>query len=298
MRIMSAATSKDSSELRMLDRRGLREGFILTFSKMSSVTFSGAGPPFSQLYLIPKSSSMPPGLCEAERMKAPKACRCVLPLSALNHQAAENFFHATFPMQLITRVVRLRFNFAPITRHALSHGPGQGTSLALRRALPSASTVIYRTTQGGKDMAGECAREDNAEIKEGACFLPNLESAVAGPDDSGSRRGGEEAVLADPELAHALSDGDLGDDLDRLLVVVPAVTGDDEGSSLDGSLDLGERVESRLHKVGEVVLAHENASLLAEACERDSGCMRGLLCLPWPGVMERRRVVCAKNQRD
>jgi len=84
----------------MLDRRGLREGFILTFSKMSSVTFSGAGPPFSQLYLIPKSSSMPPGLCEAERMKAPKACRCVLPLSALNHQAAENFPHATFPCNL------------------------------------------------------------------------------------------------------------------------------------------------------------------------------------------------------
>mmetsp|Transcript_27986 Transcript_27986/g.56368 ORF Transcript_27986/g.56368 Transcript_27986/m.56368 type:complete len:276 (-) Transcript_27986:42-869(-) len=48
---------------------------VLVFSKMSSVTFSGAGPPFSQLYLIPKSSSMPPGLCEADRMKAPNALK-------------------------------------------------------------------------------------------------------------------------------------------------------------------------------------------------------------------------------
>merc|ERR1719393_40174 len=37
-----------------------------------SVIFSGAGPPFSQLYLMPKSSVMPPGLCDAEQMKPPK----------------------------------------------------------------------------------------------------------------------------------------------------------------------------------------------------------------------------------
>ena len=36
-----------------------------------SVIFSGAGPPFSALYLMPKSSSMPPGLCDADRMKPP-----------------------------------------------------------------------------------------------------------------------------------------------------------------------------------------------------------------------------------
>eukprot|EP00443_Scrippsiella_acuminata_P106075 CAMPEP_0115654738 /NCGR_PEP_ID=MMETSP0272-20121206/43268_1 /TAXON_ID=71861 /ORGANISM="Scrippsiella trochoidea, Strain CCMP3099" /LENGTH=79 /DNA_ID=CAMNT_0003092641 /DNA_START=54 /DNA_END=293 /DNA_ORIENTATION=+ len=39
---------------------------------MRSVIFSGAGPPFSQLYLMPKSSSGPPGLCDAEQMKPPK----------------------------------------------------------------------------------------------------------------------------------------------------------------------------------------------------------------------------------
>lgn len=34
-------------------------------------TFSGAGPPFSTLYLMPKSSVGPPGLWLADRMKAP-----------------------------------------------------------------------------------------------------------------------------------------------------------------------------------------------------------------------------------
>ena len=45
---------------------------VFVFSKTRLVTFSGAGPPFSPLYLMPKSSSMPPGLCDAERMKPPK----------------------------------------------------------------------------------------------------------------------------------------------------------------------------------------------------------------------------------
>jgi hypothetical protein len=35
---------------------------VLVFSNMASVRCSCAGPPFSQLYLIPKSSSGPPGL--------------------------------------------------------------------------------------------------------------------------------------------------------------------------------------------------------------------------------------------
>ena len=42
-------------------------------SWMASVNFSGAGPPLSQLYLMPKSSVGPPGLWEAVRMKAPRA---------------------------------------------------------------------------------------------------------------------------------------------------------------------------------------------------------------------------------
>jgi hypothetical protein len=49
------------------------EAMVLVTSKIASVSFSGAGPPFSQLYLMPKSSLGPPGLCEAVRMKAPKA---------------------------------------------------------------------------------------------------------------------------------------------------------------------------------------------------------------------------------
>merc|ERR1719310_170242 len=39
------------------------------------VIFSGAGPPFSQLYLMPKSSLMPPGLWDAEHMKPPKGTK-------------------------------------------------------------------------------------------------------------------------------------------------------------------------------------------------------------------------------
>ena len=37
--------------------------------------FSGAGPPFDALYLMPKSPSGPPGLWLADRMMPPKACR-------------------------------------------------------------------------------------------------------------------------------------------------------------------------------------------------------------------------------
>ena len=42
-------------------------------AKIASVSFSGAGPPFAALYLMPKSPSGPPGLWLAERMMPPKA---------------------------------------------------------------------------------------------------------------------------------------------------------------------------------------------------------------------------------
>mmetsp|Transcript_20420 Transcript_20420/g.44524 ORF Transcript_20420/g.44524 Transcript_20420/m.44524 type:complete len:215 (+) Transcript_20420:1080-1724(+) len=48
---------------------------LAVHSTILPVTFSGAGPPFSQLYLMPKSSVMPPGLCEAEQMKPPKGSK-------------------------------------------------------------------------------------------------------------------------------------------------------------------------------------------------------------------------------
>ena len=38
---------------------------------MRAVSFSGAGPPLAALNLTPKSSSMPPGLWLADRMKPP-----------------------------------------------------------------------------------------------------------------------------------------------------------------------------------------------------------------------------------
>merc|ERR1719367_656623 len=44
-------------------------------STILSVIFSGAGPPFSQLYLIPKSLSGPPGLCDAEHIKPPNGLK-------------------------------------------------------------------------------------------------------------------------------------------------------------------------------------------------------------------------------
>ena len=45
---------------------------ILLFAKIASVIFSGAGPPFAVLYLMPKSSSGPAGLWLADKMIPPK----------------------------------------------------------------------------------------------------------------------------------------------------------------------------------------------------------------------------------
>ena len=43
-------------------------------SNILLVIVSGAGPPLAQLYLMPKSASMPPGLCEAVNKMPPSAC--------------------------------------------------------------------------------------------------------------------------------------------------------------------------------------------------------------------------------
>ena len=55
---------------------------------MAFVSFSGAGPPFSQLYLMPKSSFGPPGLWEAVRIKAPKTFFHCGPPSHINADTA------------------------------------------------------------------------------------------------------------------------------------------------------------------------------------------------------------------
>jgi hypothetical protein len=52
-------------------------------AKIASVIFSGAGPPFSMLYLMPKSPSGPPGLWLAESTMPPKApCLRITQLTA------------------------------------------------------------------------------------------------------------------------------------------------------------------------------------------------------------------------
>ena len=51
----------------------LYDVIVLVFAKILSVTFSGAGPPFETLYLIPKSLLGPPGLCDAVRRIPPYA---------------------------------------------------------------------------------------------------------------------------------------------------------------------------------------------------------------------------------
>ncbi len=43
----------------------------LVAANMASVSPSGAGPPLPVLYLMPKSSSGPPGLCDAVRITPP-----------------------------------------------------------------------------------------------------------------------------------------------------------------------------------------------------------------------------------
>src|SRR3712207_7924049 len=54
-------------------------------SKMRSVTFSGAGPPFGVLYLRPKSASSPPGLCEADRIRPPSVPLCRIRFRSEEH---------------------------------------------------------------------------------------------------------------------------------------------------------------------------------------------------------------------
>ena len=51
----------------------LYEEMDLVFSKILFVTFSGAGPPFETLYLMPKSLLGPPGLWLAVRRMPPYA---------------------------------------------------------------------------------------------------------------------------------------------------------------------------------------------------------------------------------
>lgn len=60
----------------------LYDVIVLVFAKILSVTFSGAGPPFETLYLIPKSLSGPPGLCEAVRRIPPYALYLRMTLDA------------------------------------------------------------------------------------------------------------------------------------------------------------------------------------------------------------------------
>merc|ERR1719498_736190 len=60
---------------------------LAVHSTILLVMVSGAGPPFSQLYLIPKSSLMPPGLWEAEQMKPPKGTP-PLPLARITADVA------------------------------------------------------------------------------------------------------------------------------------------------------------------------------------------------------------------
>lgn len=55
---------------------------VLVFWKILSVTLSGAGPPLETLYLIPKSLSGPPGLCEAVRRMPPYALYLRMTLEA------------------------------------------------------------------------------------------------------------------------------------------------------------------------------------------------------------------------
>ena len=53
----------------------MKAEIVLVLAKIASVIFSGAGPPFEALYLMPKSPSGPPGLWLADRMIPPKAFR-------------------------------------------------------------------------------------------------------------------------------------------------------------------------------------------------------------------------------
>mmetsp|Transcript_4499 Transcript_4499/g.14428 ORF Transcript_4499/g.14428 Transcript_4499/m.14428 type:complete len:593 (-) Transcript_4499:147-1925(-) len=92
------------------------------------------------------------------------------------------------------------------------------------------------------------------------------DEARAARADHGGRRGrGEEAVGTAPDVAHAVGEGHLDDDLDGLVVPVAAVAGDDEGAALHGDVEVLQGVEDALHIVVQVRILHEDLCLLAEA---------------------------------
>ena len=85
-----------------------------------------------------------------------------------------------------------------------------------------------------------------------------------GADMADEGRGGggrEDAALADHDPAEAVGRRDLGDDLDRLPVVVAAVAAEDQGLAPKTL----ERIEDRLDEIFQIVRRLEDGHLLAQA---------------------------------
>ena len=80
---------------------------VFVFSNIFSVTFSGAGPPFSTLYLIPKSAFGPPGLCEAVSRIPPLALYLRMMFDAAGVDRIPSFPMISFDTPLADAIRRI-----------------------------------------------------------------------------------------------------------------------------------------------------------------------------------------------
>mmetsp|Transcript_12216 Transcript_12216/g.32856 ORF Transcript_12216/g.32856 Transcript_12216/m.32856 type:complete len:553 (+) Transcript_12216:728-2386(+) len=91
------------------------------------------------------------------------------------------------------------------------------------------------------------------------------EAALAVPNDGTCRRGAQQAVIADPDVLHAIPHRHLDDDLDGLVVPVAAIATHHQRATLEADAIRLEGIEGALHEVLQVVFLHEDLRLLAEA---------------------------------
>lgn len=92
-----------------------------------------------------------------------------------------------------------------------------------------------------------------------ACFVILVQLS----DHCGYCWGREKAVLADIDFADAIADSDLNNSLSSYIVVISAISRNNEGFA--NILFFRECVENRLYEVFEVVLLLEDLDLLSEA---------------------------------
>ena len=110
----------------------LKAEMVFVLAKIASVIFSGAGPPFDALYLMPKSPSGPPGLWLADRMMPPNAFLCRMRFDAAGVDRIPPCPTITRPKPLaaaifiaVWMVSRLKYRPSPPMTRSLPSNPSR-----------------------------------------------------------------------------------------------------------------------------------------------------------------------------